>query len=369
MKFTVVREVFYSTLQKAGYFISSKIGEINILKGVLIEAKKNGIFIKTTNISEYFIGELGGKVEEQGEVLVDYKTLFEVVSAMRDSKIGVEKKENTLLLTSSAGSVKLPVLEHLGFPQPPQTKKTIKINPELFSNKTVSKVVFSCATDETRPILTGVCFDFLEKKTNIVGTDGFRMSLLSLVGAGEGAFFENKKMVVSAKSLVSLGKVYENKDTEVFFSKDEKILKFFGGGTTVFIRLLEGEYPPYERVIPSGADTQIQFSKDDFISSLKTVALFARNESNMVVLSVEKGGVKLSSSNSAMGEATLEVLGAKIEGKDNKITFNYRFLLDLMGNIKGEVVLELTNPFSPGLFRELNNNNYIHIIMPIRTQD
>lgn len=370
MKFTVVRESFYSVLQKAGYFISSKIGEINLLKGALIEAKKNGIFVKTTNVGEYFIGEIGGKVDREGVALVDFKTLFEVVSATKDTKINVEKEKNSLLLIGRAGVVKLPVLEHSNFPQPPQTKKTTEINSRIFSNNILASVIFSCATDETRPILTGVCFDFLEEKINIVGTDGFRMSLVSLEKENfGGSVFENKKIVVSAKSLVSVGKIYKNTSIKVFFSQEDKTLRFVGDGTTVFTRLLDGEYPPYEKVIPSKTETQIRFSKEDFLNSLKTTALFARGESNMVVLFVKDGGVKLSSLSSSAGEATLEVLGAKVEGKNNKLAFNYRFLLDLMNNInEEEVVLELTNPLSPGLFRGLNKDGYIHIIMPIRTQ-
>lgn len=101
---------------------------------------------------------------------------------------------------------------------------------------------------------------------------------------------------------------------------------------------------------------------------MKTTSLFAREGSNMVIFSIEKDSLVVSSENSSMGEARFTIPTLKKEGKDNKITFNYKFLLDYLGHAPDEIMLELLNSFTPGLFKGVKNKEYLHIIMPIRTQ-
>jgi DNA polymerase III subunit beta len=367
MKFTVIRERFYTMLQKAGYFISSKINDNGILRCVYIEAQTEGITIKTSSISEFFVGEVGGKVEEGGVVLVDFKTLLEVVKSIQDAKLDVENIKGTIVIKSKQGTVKLPTLDSVSFPQVPKLPETESLDPSFFTSKTTQPSLFAAATDETRPILTGICFDFLEEKTNIVGTDGFRMSLISLPNGKKSE--KKKRMVLSAKGLISIQKVFQDQFKKVFYDSGLGYISFIGEGSTVYIRLLDGEYPPYERVIPQDKETTIVIKKDELLNVIKTASLFAREGSNMISFSVVGDELLLNSSSTNLGQASLQVPTVEKEGADNKITFNYRYVLDFLQTISGdEVSLQIVNPFAPGVFQISKNPNFLHIIMPIRTE-
>jgi len=156
MNITVVRESFVETLQQAGHFVSNKMSDLKVFKGVLIKATQSGAVLQTTNLNDFFSGELGGKVTKTGEVLVDFKTLLEIVKNLSDSKFTLEKAANQLIITSRSGKVKLAVLDSQNFPQLPVEEGGVELSSNLFQEKTLKSVLLSCATDESRPILTGV---------------------------------------------------------------------------------------------------------------------------------------------------------------------------------------------------------------------
>ncbi len=356
-------------LQKAGLFISNKINDIRVLKGVLIEARKDGVLIKTTNVNEFFSGELGGKLGHEGGVLVDFKTLFEIVKNIPDTKIDLKEEGGSLVVSSRSGRVRIPLFGEKEFPAAPKLSGGKEIDPGLFNEEVLRRVVFSCATDDTRPILTGACFDFLDGETRVVGTDGFRMSLL---------VYDKKiktdlgmdRMVVPARSLVSVLKVFGNKAPSARYLPDEGGVVFSGEDVSVFIRLLDGEYPPYEKVVPQDNETRGVLKKEDLVNALRTTSLFAREGSNMVIFNAATDTLTVSSSSSSAGEANFRVPFVEREGKENKITLNHRFVTDLLGVLGSEeVVFEMTNPFAPGVFKEAGKKGFLHIIMPIRTQE
>ncbi len=367
MNITVVRERFFEILQKSSYFISSKINDIKVLKGVLIEANKNGVYVKTTNISEYFQGEIGGKVTEEGSVLVDFKVLYEVIRNVNESKIEINKKGSNLEVISTSGVVKIPLFTEENFPTMPKVNEGIEVDGRYFESANLKKIVFSTATDDTRPILTGVCFDFLSNETRLVGTDGFRMSLLVLKNNNKQASLE-ERLVIPSRSLSSLDRVFSNDLQKVLLLKKENKIVFSGKGIVLVVRLIDGEYPPYEKVIPKDEETECLLKTEDLKKALKTTQVFARGGSNMLLITVSKNSVEFLAKSQGLGEANYVVNNIEKSGKDNKITLNHRFLAEFSEISEGGVVFKLINPFSPVIFSNAKNKNYQHIIMPIRTQ-
>lgn len=368
MNITIVRESFLEILQRAGYFISNRISDLKIFKGVLIHAEQDGIIIRTTNINEHFSGEIGGKVLKTGEVLVDYKTLFEIVKNLNDIKIQLEKKDNTLIISSKSGLIKLAILDAVNFPAPEQKNKTLPLSLSLFEDKIINLALLSCALDEARPILTGVCFDFLEKETKIVGTDGFRMSLNQI--GQTNPEIRGQKLIVSAKSLNALLRVFKGSLKQINFSLSEKKAYFTGNGTSVSTRLLEGEFPPYNKVVPQSFETAIGFKKTDLSEVVKSSSLFAKEGSNMITFTIKKDQLTVSSSGVGVGEAVFNVPLDSFEGKENKIVFNYRYLLDYLNSVDTtDIIFEMSNPFAPGVFKAKKSPRALHIIMPIRSQE
>jgi len=280
----------------------------------------------------------------------------------------MEKKQNSLVLSSSMGKVKLPLLDVSEFLTLKKEVTGIEINKNLFNFSKLRQVVFSSSSDESRPVLTGICFDFLENETKIVGTDGFRLSLETIKTKSGDTSLD--RIIISGKSIISLAKVFGNKLEKVLYDNSEKQLMFFGEENTVAVRLLEGEFPPYDKVIPKQAKTSIVFKRKDLINSLKTASLFAKEGSNMLLVEIVDKNLIISSSNASTGEAEFKTPLISKEGENNKITFNYKYLLDFLNIIEEkEITFEMTNSFAPGVFKKASNNDYLHIIMPIRSQE
>lgn len=368
MNITIVRERLVETLQKASYFTSAKLTDLKIFKAVLLEAKQNTIIINATNISDFFSGEIGGKVFKTGRVLIDLKTLIETVKNLNDTKITLEKKNNQLVINGSSGQVKLLCLEDENFPSFEKPEKNIKLKKELFKNELIQATLSSCATDEARPILTGLCFDFKEDRVLIIGTDGFRLSLQKV--SDSYSELAGKKVVFSGKSLASVLKVFKNLSHSIFLTSKLDQIIFESGEVKVGSKTIEGEYPPYEKVIPQNSETSVVLKTKDFLEVVRASSLLAKEGSGMINLSLNNKEVVVNSAGTGVGEAQFRISPISFSGKDNKIVFNYRYLLDfLSGFSEEEVVFEMSTAFAPGVFRGVKNTNFIHIIMPIRSQE
>jgi len=368
MNITIVRERLIETLQKASYFTSAKLTDLKIFKAVLLEAKQNTIIINTTNVNDYFSGEIGGKVLKTGKVLIDLKTLIESVKNLNDTKITLEKKNNQLIISGSTGQIKLMCLDEDNFPSFKEPEKTIEIKKDLFKNEIVQAVLSSCATDEARPILTGVCFDFKDDHVLVIGTDGFRLSLQKKTN--KNSELRGKKIVISSRSLVSVLKVFKNQPFVVFLANGLEQIIFGSGEIKVSSKTIEGEYPPYEKVIPQGLETNIILKTKDLLEIVKASSLLAKEGSGMINLTLNNKELIVNSAGAGVGEAQFKIPVVNFSGKDNKIVFNYRYLLEFLSNFsEEEVVFEMSTAFAPGVFRGQKNTDFIHIIMPIRSQE
>ncbi|MCR4330172.1 MAG: DNA polymerase III subunit beta [Candidatus Roizmanbacteria bacterium] len=368
MKYTILREKLLTTLQSAGFFTSYKLGDIEALKGVLIKANSSGISLRTTNLADSFYGKVGGKVDIEGEVLVDYKTFLEVIKNVRDEKIVVEKVKNDLHIKTSAGVVKIPTVDESLFPTE-QEGEWEDQERNLFKQREVEEVAFAAATDETRPILTGIFYDIREDGIFMVATDGFRLSLVTKKGE-EKIKKTKRKFIIPSKSIQTALKTLGKEETKVQIDKEYSRMRVVAENSYITIRFLEGEFPPYEKAIPQQAATSARFKAEDFQNALKTVSLFSKEGSNMVELTIKDTEIELYSVRSTNGEARLNIPLLGKEGKNNKIVFNHKFLSAFFSiNQAKEVVFEMEEPNTPGLFKAEGKNNFIHIIMPIRSQE
>lgn len=368
MNITVVRDSFVDILQKAAYFTSVKLTELKVFRAVLLEAKQNTIVINTTNVSDFFSGEIGGKVFKTGGVLVDLKTLLETVKNLNDNKISLEKKNNQLIITGLSGQIKLVCLEDDNFPSLEKLGQAVQMEKEIFKEKVIQSALSSCATDETRPILTGVCLDFKEKEVVVVGTDGFRLSLQRLLG--NFSQLSGRKVIISGRGLSSVLKVFKKLPFTTSLTNAFDRVIFESGNLTIVSKTIEGEYPPYEKVIPQDSQTKMVLKTKDFFEAVRASSLLAKEGSGVVSLVLNNKELLLTSVGAGIGEARFRVEPVAFSGKDNKIVFNYRYLLDFLNGFgEDEVVFEMSSALTPGVFKGQKNNQSLHIIMPIRSQE
>lgn len=368
MRFTINKEIFQEKLVFSSRFSSSKTPTFSGLQGALLKISKNKLEIITTNLDDFFYTQIEIKNEEKKEAVIDLKKIIEFLNFLPSQEIEIELQEKKMIIRSGKTTGCFNLTSSVDFPPLPKVEgKKFFFEKKIFLEK-LPLIIFSAAKNETRPVLTGV--NFLTKADNqyIVATDGFRLSL----------FVEEKKeeipsMIVSALLLEEIIRLIkgEDKKIEVIFSSESKIIRvgFEEGKTFIFSRAIEGEFPPFERVIPTDWKTRMTINREEFLRNIKLISVFARDYSNIVFFEIKKDGLYLK-------PKTKEQLGTvvfqegKVEGEEQRIAFNYKFILDFLVNVGGkEIIFEMNQPNTPGVFKTDLYQNFLHIIMPIRIEE
>ncbi|HRN70476.1 MAG TPA: DNA polymerase III subunit beta, partial [Candidatus Woesebacteria bacterium] len=199
----------------------------------------------------------------------------------------------------------------------------------------------------------------------IVSTDGFRLSFLKEKQKGD---FSN--MIIPANFLHEIVKNAKDvKNVSFVYSKKENIVLFKIENEDFYSRLIDGEFPPYERVIPSEKKTTVELNRDELLRNTKLISIFARDYSNVIIYEFSKNGLTLRPKEEGNKEnATLQEI--VFEGEDQTVAFNFRYVVDFLNNIKSEeIIIELLRPDAPVVFKAKGNEQFFHIIMPIRIQN
>ena len=361
---TVLLENLKSALTFAQHGVSSR-SQLPVLLNFLLEAKKDGFFVSSTDLELGIKIKIPAKIEDEGEVTVSAKTFLDFLSSINSEKIILKQVENNLELKGERVHSRFPTIAATEFPKLYEVKGKLtgEFKKEEF-DKAVSRVVFSASFDSGRPALSGLLIKPEEGGISVVATDGYRLSLQEgfLGGGGKGT----GQMLVPARILKELINIKEKSDIKLFTSEDNNQVVFEAGDVVLVGRLIEAEYPEYKKIIPQDFGTKAVFNKEEAASAVRACSVIAREAANIVKMTILKDKIVFSSSASSVGENEMEI-EAKIEGEENEIAFNTRYLLDFFGSIDDEdISFEMTGPLSPGVFRLPKDKNYLHLIMPIR---
>ncbi|MBI4084684.1 MAG: DNA polymerase III subunit beta, partial [Candidatus Levybacteria bacterium] len=230
-------------------------------------------------------------------------------------------------------------------------------------------VLFAASQDIGRPALSGV---FIEKEegeegVRLVATDGFRLSLKKNFAKGVFDKKQAQKYLFPSRVTRELQQVKGDEKSIVFYiaSSGNQVV-FEAGGVEIVGRLIEAEYPDYKKIIPTDFETSAVFDKKEALDAVKTCLVFAREAANIIRVGIGAGKTVFRASAPSVGESEVEI-EAEINGEENEIAFNGRYLLDFLSNTDSEDVrFEMTGPLNPGVFKLPKDPDYLHIIMPIR---
>ncbi len=364
MKISINKEEFLEKLILASKFTSSKLSSSTSLQGVCLKGEKGKIHFYSTNLNFYYHGYIKNESAGEFKAVVEPRKISEFLSLLPPGKIDLEVKEKAIVFSQEKTKGEFALYSVVDFPFPPTITSEKRKLKTAFLKESLPLLFFSASTDETRPVLTGVNFVGSGETTQVVTTDGFRLSLLNLKSE-----LPLPSAIVPSGFLSEVNKLIEGE--EVFFSyqEDEKLLVFYLKEHELFSRLIDGEYPPYEKVIPVEKKTTIAVNKEEFLRSVKLVSVFARDFSNIIVLETGKEGLKLSPK-TGQGEDNVAYQEAEITGENQKVAFNYKFLIDFLTNISSKkVIIELLRSDSPAVFKGDKIDNFLHIIMPVRIQE
>ena len=364
MNILIDKDTLHNVVSLASKFTINKFTTTTHLQGVLIKAEKKELHIVATDLNLYFHKKI--KIKESGtlRVVIEPKTLIEYLSFLPAGKINVEVKNNQFIVIKDKDRGVFPIIEAADFPPLPKTEKeeSQKINVPFLS-KSLSQVLFAASTDESRPALTGINFLTQDSELLIVSTDGFRLSLVR-----KNKEIDIPEILIPGRFLEEvLKEAKEEKDVFLHYSEGDKTVLFKVGDTSFYSRLIEGEFPAFEKVIPSESKTTVLLDREEFLQKIRRVAVFAREYSNIIIVEVKKEGVFISPKTDSGVSGSSAFQEADVDGEEQKIAFNFRFVYDFLNNSKAKKIsMNILRSDAPIVFKEDGKKDFIHIIMPIR---
>jgi DNA polymerase-3 subunit beta len=365
MEISLQKDILLENLSYASHFTSSKLSSLIALQGIFVKNEKGILHFFSTNLSSYYHSSIKIEEKQDFEFVVEPKKIIEFVTLLSVGKIEVEIKEKQIIITQNKTRGEFPIIISKDFPLPPTIEeKPQKIKTDFFL-KNLPLILFSTSSDESRPVLTGVNLVSQEDSLLLVTTDGFRLSLLKLKKE-----IEFPSMIIPSTFLSELLGFIKNEETiELSYSSKEKVISFKAGKYNLYSRLIEGEYPPFEKVIPSDKKTIIETDREELLRNIKLISIFARDISNIIILQTTKEGLQLQPK-TEVGEHNSTQQDAQIKGEEQRIAFNYKFLLEFLNHLEGKkIIIELLRSDSPAVFKSDKNPTFFHIIMPVRIQE
>jgi DNA polymerase-3 subunit beta len=366
LKCMVLRENLQKALSCAGRVISTR-SSLPVLSNILISSEGGRLKISATDLEtgvNYFIG---AKIDSQGAITVPARIFMDFVMQNPDEKISLVVKDSSLDCSSDHHKATIKGIPAEEFPDIPKIREEalVKIEAEKIK-EAIPQVVFAAAQDESRPVLSGVLLKFKGKELKMVATDSYRLAEKSLVLEKA---VKDEKVVVPAKALNELLRISSALEGEIEIKVSENQILFSVGDEAQLIsRLIEGQFPNYEQVIPEKSETEGVFATSDFSAAVKLAAAFARESANSMKLSFlpEKNELKIAANSAAVGENISTVEG-KVEGVSNEINFNAKYVLDALGNLSSQnVKVSIAGSLSPGVIRPEGVEDYLYIVMPLR---
>jgi len=376
MKLTVLQENLAKSLAVSSRFVSFRT-QLPVLANILFSAGKNKLRVAATNLETSAVIGLGAQVKEEGELTVPAKIITEIIANLPAGPLELESDQEHLKIKTPHFTAKALGMNSADFPKLPQVIETTGalVLPKKELLVALNQVLFAVSADESRPILTGVLFAFSKEGLSLVATDGFRLSQKK-IGLKDKSMA--RKVVLPKNPLVEIVRLGEETDEIKMSCKDKESQAVFGLGEVILSsRVLEGEFPDYEKIIPKSSNLKIRTDKEELLRAVKLASVFARDSANIVKFKIEKESLTLSAESPQAGnqEASVE---AKVEpafaeasaGKGFEISFNYRFLEEFLRAVSGEeVCLEFTDAASPGVFTDPKDPDFLHLIMPVKIQE
>lgn len=373
MRFISLQENLKRGLNIVGH-VSSKNINLPILNNILIKAEDGNIELISTNLEIGITHQIRGKIENDGQFTVDSKLIGEYVNLLNSGeKVKIEEKDNELKVECGNYKTKIKGESAKEFPLiptiPRQGYYSCK-SGEL--KKALNSVGFAVSNNENRIELSGVLFSFNDNKLSLAATDSYRLAEREIkINAKDMA--GEQKVIVPGKTVQELMRVLNNfegaelgdEEELKFYLTDNQIL-FTVDSVELISRLINGHYPDYKQIIPAKSQTDILVEKAEIIRAVKAAALFSKTGINDITLLFLKNKIMVSAFSGASGESQIE-LEAEVNGGDNEVTINYRYLLDGLNNVEGGMIrLNVLNNSTPCVLKPEKSDDYLYIVMPIR---
>jgi DNA polymerase III subunit beta len=345
---------------------------IPILANVLIEAKGNEVRMLATDLEVALRSRCDAAVSKGGSLTLPAKKLYEIVKALPETDVRIQEDKNGVKVAADKFDSRMQTLPREDFPSLPETTGTASATlPREALREMVAKTQFAITGEDTRYFLNGALFVLRSDSMSLVATDGHRLALVTVKREGADQAVkagEEVKVILPKKTLLELGKLLSEADADIRYERGENHLFFAVGDRVLISRMIDGQFPAYERVIPKGNDKDIEFERERLTNAVKRVALLSNERSRAVKFEIDKGKVDVTSSSSEFGEAR-EQLTVEYQGAPLAISFNAQYVLDFLNVADTDVVsLSLKDEVSQAVMKPVGAQgyDYTYVIMPMR---
>jgi DNA polymerase-3 subunit beta len=361
MKFKIERNVLLNAIQTVQNIITTK-ATLPILSNILIEAQQNNLKLTATDLDIGISCVLPVDTQETGLITAPAKRFSDIIRELEDDIVSITtKKNNFIIIETELCQFKILGLPGEEFPKLPQFQDKEAIKLEQATLKQILGLTsFAVSYDETRYILNGILFKIHQSGLILVATDGKRLAMVER--KIQQVADKDMNIIVPVKTIQELNRnLKEEGELSLVLGNNQALFDL--GNVMIISRLIEGEFPDYQQVIPPASNNKIGIQRQQFLLAIKRAALLSTPDYQAVKLELFKDKLVISKSTPDIGESR-EELGVEYKGKEMVIGFNPNYLIDVLKNLGDErVEFEVTDSEKPGVIR---TNGYVYIVLPMR---
>ena len=368
MELTIDRNELLSSLYLVQGIVERRT-TIPILSNVLLQADGGSAMLAATDQEVGIRSRCAAVVKKKGSLTTAARKLYEMVREFPEGEVRIRSAENNWIEVSAGRSrfrlVGMDPREFPAMPEPPAAAKTtVRISAQVLSEM-IEHTVFAVSGDETRANLNGVFMECVERgRLRMVATDGHRLAMITR--AVEGTEL-SKGVIVPRKAVMEMRKIIEAGDEPVELDLDGGLVHLRRGAVVMSARLVEGEFPDYNQVIPARSERLAFFENSNVGAALRRVSIVSSERTRGVKVELSAEKIELSSINPEVGEGVEEV-EVEYDGPPVSVGFNARYLIEALGILPADARIELglNDEVSPGVLRPVGDTDYCYIVMPMR---
>ncbi len=365
-----VEDLLYGS-QTVGRAVSNK-NTLPILSGIMMQAQGNDLILRATDLEMAIECHIPAMVQEEGAVVIPGKNFLDLIRCFDEGDVDLTSEQDSFDLSISFGAsnTKFRGMDVLEFPALPPVSGEISgsIAAPIFRDL-VKQIAFAAATDEVRPVFSGVLMDITEDRFVMVATDTHRLAKTEGSWQTDGEKDSNAKVIIPARTMMELARLADD-DNEKVQMKIGKNQIIFQIGSIVFVsRLINGQYPPYRDVIPKDSAFH-SFAKIDtkrFRQEMERASVFARSGNNLVKFIFSENSLQIMAAGQDIGEFKSR-FNIDYQGEELSIAYNIRYIMDILKIMDSEqFMMKLTGPMTPAvIIPEKEENEYLYLLLPVR---
>ena len=376
MKLSCLQENLNRGLSIVGRAVATRT-TLPITTNVLLAVDQSRLKLAATNLEMAISCWIGAKVEEEGAITVPARLLAEFIGSLPNDRVDINlsPRTKTLGLKCARFEARISGVDAKDFPPIPRIEDAITTKVEINAlRQGIGQVVFAAASEDSRPVLTGVDAEFDGDLLTLAAADGFRLAVYKLPLISPVS--QKTEVIIPARTLAELNRLMADQEEaiEITVNPNKSQALFRLKNIELVSQLVQGTFPQYAQLIPQSYNTRVVVDVAQFLRAAKTASIFASDSGGIVRLVIAPGGeltpgkVTISARSEEIGDDVGEI-DAIVEGEEAKIAFNSKYLIDVLGVLhEAQVALEITNPSSPGVIRPVGVDSYIHVIMPMFVQ-